>query len=225
MVLAFAGARHLHRARTYQLFGELVPRVETTRKVIALTFDDGPTAGYGDQVLDILRQLDVRATFFVNGRDVEAQTELVSRMAAEGHELGNHTYSHARMVLKSPAFIRREVESTDAAIRAAGYRGPIHFRPPYGKKLVILPYYLWKTGRTTIMWDIEPESYPEVSADAGRITEHVVSKAEPGSIILLHVMFGSRAESLKAVGPIVTELRQQGYQFVTVSELLALQGK
>lgn len=133
MVIAVTGAQHLHKARTYQPFGELVPRVERTRKVIALTFDDGPTAGYGDQILDLLRQLNIRATFFVNGRDVEAQAELVSRMAAEGHELGNHTYSHARMVLKS------------------GYTGPIHFRPPYGKKLVILPHYLWKTGRKTIM--------------------------------------------------------------------------
>lgn len=223
--LALTGTWHLHKARTYQLFGTLVPRVKTTQKVVALTFDDGPTPGYGEQILDILRKLDVKATFFVNGRDVEKAPDLTRRMVAAGHELGNHTYSHARMVLQSPAFIRDEIERTDAAIRGAGYAEAIHFRPPYGKKLVALPYYLWRTDRTTITWDIEPETYPEIAADATRITEHVVTKARPGSIILLHVMFGSRAESVKAVAPIITELKAQGYQFVTVSELLALQRK
>jgi chitin deacetylase len=164
----------------------------------------------------------VKATFFLIGAEIEQRPELARRIAAEGHELGNHSYSHTHMVLKSPSFIREEIERTDQLIRAAGYEGDIHFRPPYSYKLVLLPYYLSKTNRKTITMDIEPDSYPEVAADPERIVSHVVERARPGSIILLHVMYKGRETSLRAVGGIIDRLKEQGYEFKTVSELLAL---
>lgn len=220
VVLVLAGARSLASSRTFQLFGDLVHRVETSDRVVALTFDDGPTATGVDSILTILADEDVLATFFFTGSELAANPGLAERVVAAGHELGNHSYSHKRFLLRSPGFIRREVETTDSLIRAAGHRGPIHFRPPYGKKLVGLPLYLSRTGRTSIMWDVEPESDPAIGGDAGRIVEHVAREVRPGSIILLHVMYPSRRESLTSVRGIVRRLRADGYTFVRVSELL-----
>lgn len=211
----------ISRSRTFQLFGEILPRVDTTHKAVALTFDDGPTVEATNQVLAILAAEDVRATFFVTGAELRQNMPQGRMIVASGHELGNHSYSHGRMVLVTPSYVAQELEQTDNLIREAGYQGAIHFRPPYGKKLVALPYYLSKTGKKTITWDVEPESDPEVAADSDKIAQHVVAKAGPGSIIILHVMYGSRRESMKAVKKIIDGLKEKGYSFRTVSELIA----
>ena len=211
----------LSNSRTFQLFGEIVPRVNTSVKAVALTFDDGPTTQATGEVLTILRERNVKATFFLIGAELEQHPELGKAIVSEGHELGNHSYAHKRLVLKSPSFIKEEIERTDQLIRDAGYQGTIHVRPPNGKKLVLLPYYLSKTNRKTIMWDVEPDSYTDVAEDANKIVEHVMERARPGSIILLHVMYESRIQSLRAVAGIIDGLKQQGYEFKTVSELLS----
>ena len=209
----------ISRSRTFQFFGEIIPKVDTTENVVALTFDDGPTVTATDQILAILAEQNVKATFFVIGGELENNLDQAKKIAAAGHELGNHSYSHVRMMFVTPSFVRQEIETTDKLIRDAGYQGEIFFRPPYGKKLFALPYYLSKTGRKTITWDVEPESYPEIDADADKIAEHVLSKTRPGSIIILHVMYPNRFESMKAVKKIVEGLKAQGYSFKTVSEL------
>lgn len=222
LLLVSGAAWRLSKSRQFQLFGKMVTRVETASPVLALSFDDGPRPGFTEEILQILREEGVRATFFVTGQDLEENLPAAQRLVADGHELGNHSYSHRRMIGRSYAFVRGEVERTDALIREAGYEGDIHFRPPYGKQLVVLPYYLGVTDRTTIFWDVEPESHPEIAADADRIVSYVLDEAQPGSIILLHVMYDSRAETMQAVPGIIQGLRGKGYQFVTVSELLAL---
>ena len=208
----------ISRSRTFQLFGEIYPRVATSEKVVALTFDDGPTIKT-DEILSILEDLNVKATFFVVGADLEKNISLGQKIVAAGHELGNHTYSHKRMVLKSYDYIRQEIERTDQLIRKAGYTGEILFRPPNGKKLLLLPYYLKQHARKTIMWDVEPDAF-EIASSSEEIVKHVMENTKPGSIILLHVMFDSRRESVKALEGIVTGLREHGYRFKTVSELL-----
>ena len=125
-------------------------------------------------------------------------------------------------MLKSPSFIKAEIERTDQLIRDTGYEGAIHFRPPYGKKLLLLPYYLSKTNRKTVMWDVEPDSYADVSKDANRIVEYVMAHVRPGSIVILHVMYQSRIESLRAVAGIIDGLKREGYEFKSVSELLSM---
>jgi peptidoglycan/xylan/chitin deacetylase (PgdA/CDA1 family) len=210
----------LSNSRTFQFFGEIVPRVETSAPVVALTFDDGPSPRYAPQVLTILREQDVKATFFVTGQALEEHMAAAHSIVAEGHELGNHSFSHQRMIGKPYAFIQQEIERTDQLIRETGYSGDIHFRPPYGKKFILLPYYLSRTGRSSIFMDVAPDSYPEVAADADKIVEHVLSKARPGSIILLHVMADSRDQSRRAIPGIIYGLQDRGYRFVTVSELL-----
>jgi len=213
------GGLELVGSRTFQFYGNIVPRVETNTKIVALTFDDGPTKNTA-AILEILAELDVQATFFLTGNELVENPDEGRMIAQAGHELGNHSYSHSRMILKTPGSIREEIERTNELIRQTGYSGPLHFRPPYGKKFIALPRYLKSQGMKTIMWDVEPESNPEVAASAGAITTHVLENVEPGSIILLHVMYESRAETVKAVADIVTGLRAQGYEFVTVSNLL-----
>ena len=215
------GLRQVSRSRTFQFFGEIIPRVETSQKIVALTFDDGPTPQATDQILAILSEMNVRATFFVTGAELEQNLDQGKKLVAAGHELGNHSYSHVRMFFVTPSFVKQEIESTDKLIREAGYQGDIHFRPPYGKKLFTLPYYLWKHRRKSITWDVEPDSYPEIAADANKIVEHVLANVRPGSIIILHVMYPNRRESMKSVKMIVEGLRAEGYEFKTVSELLA----
>lgn len=219
LVLAWGGWT-LSKSRSLQLFGELVTRVATADSVVALTFDDGPVPGYTDSVLAILADSSVHATFFVVGGAVAAHPDLARRAVSAGHELGNHSYSHHRMLFKTPGYVRREIHDTDTLIRAAGERGLIHVRPPYGKRLVILPWLLSRTDRLTVLWDLEPDSYPAIAREPGRIVEHVMRGVRPGSIILLHVETPGRGPARAALPPLIGALRAAGYELVTVSELL-----
>lgn len=216
------GLRQLARARTMQLVGRLVPRIDATAPVVALTFDDGPIPARLDEILEPLAARRVRATFFVTGAELAATPDAGRRLVAAGHELGNHTYSHARMVFRSPGFIRDEVERTDALIRASGQQGQIYFRPPFCYKLVGLPWFLARSGRTSVTWDVEPDSYPDVAASAAGIVGHVLDRVRPGSIVLLHVWHESRHTSRAAIPMIVEALQAKGYRFVTVGELIGM---
>ena len=220
IALALVGLRRLAKSRTFQLFGDIVHRVDTRDSVVALSFDDGPVAGVADTLLAMLGSRGVHATFFVTGHELAGAPSVGTALVAAGHELGNHTWSHRRMVLVSPATIRHEIESTDSTIRAAGERGPIRFRPPFGYKLFGLPWYLWRTERTTVTWDVEPDSYPRVAATAHGIVTHVLERVRPGSIILLHPWYRSRATSLAAVPMLVDSLHARGYRVTTVGQLL-----
>jgi len=217
--IAWAGWQ-LSNSRSVQLFGELVTRVETADSVVALTFDDGPAPGYTDSVLTILADSNVHATFFVVGSALAQHFDLGRRVLRAGHELGNHSYSHHRLVFKTPSYVRREVEQTDSLIRAAGQDQATHFRPPYGKRLVILPWFLSRSHRVTVLWDLEPDTYPEVARDPARVVDYVVKRVRPGSIILLHVESRGRAPARMALPPLIGALRAAGYEFVTVSELI-----
>jgi peptidoglycan/xylan/chitin deacetylase (PgdA/CDA1 family) len=217
--LGLAGAAwRLHKSRAYQVFGDLITSVGTSDSIVALTFDDGPVPVYTDSVLAILERENVLATFFVVGSSLARYPELGNRIARAGHELGNHSFSHEQMVLMSQDRIRSEVEATDSLIRRAGAAADIPFRPPYGKRLVGLPWYLQRTGRSTVLWTLEPDSWFRNRND---MVTHVAENARPGSIILLHVEISSRVEERAALPLIIQALKRQGYRFVTVSELIA----
>ena len=219
-VLATAiGLYRISKSRTFQFFGEIYSRVETPEKVVALTFDDGPTKANTDKILAILQEENVEATFYLMGAEIEKNPGEAEKIAAAGHELGNHTYHHERMWFVSPDFVETEVEKTDELIKKAGYTGEITFRPPFGKKLFVLPWYLSSTGRKTITWDVEPETYFQKSED---MVKYSLENTRNGSIILLHVMYDNRAESMKSIQPIISGLREKGFVFKTVSELIAL---
>lgn len=209
-------------SRPYQVAGDLVQHVRVPEKVVALTFDDGPVPERVEPLLAVLREEDVRATFFVIGEAVAQHPESASQLMAAGHQLANHSYTHPRMVFRSADFYARQVEDTDAQLRAIGFTGPIVFRPPYGKKLVGLPRYLEATGRTTVTWGVQPEADSGPPRPAVQIVAHVLEHAYPGVIILLHPWYPGGEQSRRAIRPIIQGLRQHGYRFLTVSELLAL---
>ncbi|MEK4080562.1 polysaccharide deacetylase family protein [Solibacillus sp. FSL K6-1126] len=215
MALLFAGMFKVTKLRTFQIFGGLTYQAETKDKVIALTFDDGPTKNV-DQLLPLLDEYKVKATFFLIGNEIEKHPEEAKKLVEAGHQIGNHTYSHKRMVLKSPSFIEEEIEKTDELIRSIGYAGEIDFRPPYGKKFVGLPYYLNKTNRETIMWSLDPETYYTSVDDK---VDYVLENIKPGSIILLHPMYDQTGGTIQVVEAILKELTSEGYEFVTVNEL------
>lgn len=215
------GAWNISKSRTFQVFGDITAKAETNEKVVALTFDDGPWGKeYTTQVLKTLEGYDVKGTFFLNGSGIQQNKQSAIELVNAGHQIGNHSYSHKRMILMSLDEVRYEVDSTTALIRQVGFEGEIYFRPPYGKKLFVLPYYLKSEGIKTITWNVDPETYPKIAGSSASIAEYVVKNSTPGSIILLHVLGSKNKESRDAIGPIIEGLRAKGYKFVTVSQLL-----
>ncbi len=219
--LLFFGTYKLMNSRTFQLYGGLTYKVETNQKVVALTFDDGPTENV-DDILTLLNNHEIKATFFLIGHEIEKNQEEAKAIVNEGHQIGNHSYSHQRMIFKSPLFIKEEIEKTDELIRQVGYKGEIDFRPPNGKKIVGLPYYLSTHNKETITWNIEPDT---AHTDVSNKIEFVKENVTPGSIILIHAMYDKTGEELKAIEGIIQTLSNKGYKFVTVNELQSLSVK
>ena len=219
--LGFAALKIMN-SRTFQFYGGIVNRLNTEEKVIALTFDDGPSEKV-DEILSILNKENVKATFFLIGNEIEKYPQEAKKLILAGHEIGNHTYSHNRMVFKSPAYIKKEIEKTDSLIRELGYNDTIQFRPPNGKKLLLLPYHLKNTNRKTILWNIEPNSYPEINSSSEKIISYVVDNVKPGSIILLHPMYDENGNTINAIKGVIEGLKAKGYTFKTVNELLKMQ--
>lgn len=215
ILLSLYGTYKLMNSRTVQLFGGLTNRVETGEKVVALTFDDGPTKKVED-ILPLLDEYQAKATFFVVGKEMESNLEIGKQLVEAGHQIGNHTYSHEPMIFKRYSTIKEEIERTNDVIRAAGYEGEVDFRPPYGKKLAVLPYYLDQHQVETITWDLEPDTYFSSVEDK---VNYVKENVKPGSIILLHPMYDQTGNELKTIEGILDSLTQKGYEFVTVNEL------
>lgn len=205
------------RQPTFQFFGALLYRVNTPEKVVALTFDDGPSPENTEDVLKILRENSVKATFFLVGKNIERFPELARKVVSEGHQAANHSYSHRRMLLQSTAFCRDEIEKTDSLIRDVGYTEEIVFRPPFGKKLFSLPLALRELNKLSVTWDVEPEDTE--TQDATLLQKRVLDHAKPGSIILFHDGNARKEGTLAALPVIIRELRSQGYGFLTVNDL------
>jgi len=221
VLLTLLGAWRLSNSRTFQVFGKLVAERPCNERLVALTLDDGPTELGTQPLLELLARHGVPATFFLVGRELEEFPELGRRIVLAGHQLGNHSYTHSRLLLRPISFIRHEIEATDAAIRAAGFAGEILFRPPYGKKLLGLPWFLWRTGRTTLMWNLEPESAAGVGPTEQDQVSYVLDQVTPGSILLLHAMIDPAGFEKRVLAQVLPALQARGYRWVTVAELLA----
>lgn len=223
VLFSVAGVWRLSSLPDLQVFGEIKSQAMISEKVVALTFDDGPTPDKTNQILQILAEEQIPATFFLIGQEVQQHPQLVRQILAAGHQVGNHSFSHQRMIFKSPAFVAGEIEQTDKLLRDSGVDGVIYFRPPYGKKLLVLPWYLMKHHRVSVTWDVAPENFPKIAKDPQALVDYTVQQTKPGSIILLHVMYDSRQATMQAVPQIIRQLKAQGYRFVTVHELLKLE--
>ncbi|WP_310187402.1 polysaccharide deacetylase family protein [Bacillus sp. 3255] len=215
VILLLYGFMRFINLRSFQLFGGITDHVETSEKVVAITFDDGPTKQV-DPILDILSKFDARATFFVIGHELKDNMEEARKIVNAGHQMGNHSYSHERFIFQSRSYVQREIEETNKLIREAGYADEIDFRPPYGKKLFSLPRYLHEHDIQTIMWSLEPDTSYTGAADKIKAVEEGI---RPGAIILLHPMYDTSGQELLALEGILEMLSRQGYRFVTVNEL------
>ncbi len=214
-IVVLLAAWHVARA-PWQLMGVTVDRVRTDKPVVALTFDDGPTREWTGPVLATLEREGVRATFFLIGESVDANPAEARAIVDAGHEVGNHSYTHQRMVLRSAAFVRSEIERTDAALGRAGWQERILFRSPYCKKFFVLPHYLSQNGRVNVFWDVQDSP----AADAPQLASAMLAHTRTGSVILMHVMYDSGQRSREALPLIIRGLRARGFGFVTVSELM-----
>jgi len=197
-----------------------INRADTEVKVVALTYDDGPSSPYTNQLLDILDRYQVKATFFAIGRKIEKHPEIVPMIVARGHELGNHSYSHTDMMSKPREFLLSEIEKTDKLLQEVGVKqDSISFRPPYGRRSVVLSYLLSQMQKKMIMWDVNSLDY-EKTLTAEDIANRVIDNVRSGSIVLMHDSGGDRSKTLAATQAIVKTLQSKGYAFKTVSELL-----
>lgn len=208
-------------ARCFALVGDVICRVETGRPMVALTFDDGPTEQGVDSALAALGARGARATFFLIGREVAQRPHLVRRIAAEGHEIANHSLTHRVMIGRSSGFYDREIGETHRRLIAAGAPPPKLFRPPYGKKLWGLPAAARRHGYRMVMIDVEEPLVedPRVYAD------RVVRGAKPGSILLMHLMYRSNRTAREALPLVIEGLQARGFRIVPVGELLAAGGR
>jgi peptidoglycan/xylan/chitin deacetylase (PgdA/CDA1 family) len=217
LALSTAAVWQLSKARCLQLVGDVTCRMETESKLVALTFDDGPTPEGVDAVLAELEPRGIHATFFLIGNRMEKFPGQAERLIAAGHELGNHTYSHQRNLGRSQDFYAAEIARTDALLKAAGSDTKL-FRPPFGKRLIGLPLEVERAGYRTIMWDVEDE--PDKFDDPRAYAADILSKARPGSIILMHPMYRHSQIARDALPIILDGLEAKGFEVVTVSELL-----
>ena len=208
--------REIVNASTFQLFGDYVARVDTPEKVVALTFDDGPDPYHTPRVLDVLDRYQVKATFFMMGRNVERYPAVAREVLHRGHEIGNHSYSHPKLILMSPSRVRDEIERTDQLLREIGVSGDILFRPPHAAKFLVLPYVLVQMNKLSVLGDVDPEEWR--GRPAAVMTESILRQVRPGSIIGLHDPLG--AETLRTLEDSIKSLAAQGYSFETVSQLV-----
>ncbi len=187
--------------------------------LIALTFDDGPDGGVTEEILDILAKFGIKATFFVIGVNCEKNPEVLKRIAKEGHEIGNHTYSHPSLKNISKKALSDEIDKNEEIIYSITERSTTLFRPPEGVYTPEIGKVLDERGYTPILWSVDTEDWRCPSS------ESIVSAVEKGSgsgvIILCHDYVAGKSSTPAALRIFIPRLLMQGYEFVTVSELLS----
>ena len=208
-------------SKTSQLFGPSVYRGPGGRKSIALTFDDGPTEGTL-ALLDYLSSEGAMATFFQCGMNVRRYPHIAGRVVACGHEIGNHTFSHPRLTFRSPEFIDREITEAQKVIQFETGITPMLLRPPYGFRWPGMRAVQHKLSLLGVMWTVIGYDW---RWSAGRIADYVLARSFPGGIICLHDGRGVQSspditQTLLAVRRIVPVLKDLGYKFEVVSDIL-----
>jgi chitin deacetylase len=195
-----------------------VRSVRTQEKVVALTFDDGPSSPYTDEILTVLDKHNVKATFFVMGIHAKSNLALLKKMVAAGHEIGNHSMYHDKESKKSTQTLMKELPEVDKIIRQSGYTGEIMFRSPFGLTSDNLRTALTELNKKNFLFDFLSQDWENLATAV--IVDRVVSHAKPGHIIVLHDGGKGRSHTVEATGEIIEKLKSKGYRFVTASELL-----
>ncbi|MHB1653367.1 MAG: polysaccharide deacetylase family protein [Desulfitobacteriaceae bacterium] len=191
--------------------------VHTEQKVVALTFDDGPDPAFTEPILVILKQKQVKATFFVIGENVYQNPSILRRIVAEGHEIGNHSYTHNYNRNK----VATEIKKTDEVVYTVTGKHTHFYRPPGGYASKSQIETIKNQGYVVTLWSIDSKDWRRPGVD--RIVDNVLGNISPGSIVLFHDGGGFRSQTVEALERVIDALRADGYRFVTLSELRAFE--
>ncbi|EFU41598.1 polysaccharide deacetylase family sporulation protein PdaB [Paenibacillus vortex V453] len=209
----------------YEERGEIVWEVPTPSKVIALTFDDGPDAHTTVEILDLLKQYGAKATFFVVGNRVEKHPDIVARELHEGHEIGNHSYTHPPFHNINASKLTSELNRTQEAIFKATGSKTVLFRPPGGSYNESIVRTSKDIGMLTVLWSWHQDTLDWRKPGVNRIVKKVLDNAHNGDIVLMHDFVPTSTQTVEALSVILPELQKRGFTFVTVSELLSYHDK
>lgn len=201
----------------------IIKKGNEDEKIIALTFDDGPDEVFTPQVLDILKKNDVKATFFLVGENLKQNKEIVKRQFEEGHEIGNHTYTHINVAKSGYDKVYEEITKTQEEIKEIIGVEPKLFRPPYRAMSRHMCDIVKNKNMNIILWsNLDPRDWSNPGVYS--IVNTIESKVENGNIILLHDynnLRNSKSQTIQALESVIPYLKEQGYKFVTISELIA----
>jgi peptidoglycan-N-acetylglucosamine deacetylase len=192
--------------------------VKVNGPYVAMTFDDGPHATLTPKLLDLLAQRKIKATFFVLGENAQRHPEILTRAIAEGHEIGNHSWSHPNLAKLSNEALRSQLQRTDDVIAQAIGSHPKIMRPPYGE--LTPKQRQWvnsEFGYKVILWEVDPLDWKEPGPSI--VAQRIIRETKPGSIMLSHDI---HAQTIAAMPETFDALLAKGFKFVTVSELLSL---
>lgn len=200
----------------------IIKKGNENNKMIALTFDDGPDENFTPQILDILKKYKAKATFFVVGEKVGWNSEIVKRTHDEGHEIGNHTFTHINICKNSNEKILKEINETQKIIKnITGYE-PTLFRPPYRAMNESLFDIIKSNNMKLVLWsDIDTKDWSNPGVD--NIVKSIESKASNGTIVVLHdynKIRSDKSQTIIALEKIIPKMQSFGYEFVTISEII-----
>lgn len=200
----------------------IIKKGNEDEKIIALTFDDGPDEVFTPQVLDILKKNDVKATFFLVGENLKQNKEIVKRQFEEGHEIGNHTYTHINVAKSGYDKVYEEITKTQEEIKEIIGVEPKLFRPPYRAMSRHMCDIVKNKNMNIILWsNLDPRDWSNPGVYS--IVNTIESKVGNGNIILLHDynnLRNSKSQTIQALESVIPYLKEQGYKFVTISELI-----
>ena len=193
-------------------------RCETKLPIVAITFDDGPDPVLTPRLLDLLKERHIHATFFLVGKNAAAFPAVVQRIVEEGHEVGNHSWSHPLLTQLSKESVESQLRRTHEAIVKACGIAPLLYRPPYGSVRLSQRAQIEKTfGYSSILWDVDPQDWQH-PRNAQKVYDRIHSQTRPGSIILCHDIHETTIAAMPAT---LDDLAARGYRFATVTQLIA----
>lgn len=200
-------------------------RVSSSDKLVALTFDDGPSPVWTPKILDELSKAGVKATFFMLGEHAAKYPEVARRVAGEGHEIGNHTYDHHVLIYYTMEELEKEIKYAENVIKGVTGVTTMYFRPPKAWLTQDEKVKIGRMGYKVILWSLNSKDW--VAFHDKQITSYILRRVRPGDIILFHdsggaftAEGGDRAQTVKTIPRLVKKLKERGFKFVTISELL-----
>ena len=225
---AIVSPRQVHDVATHEASStstETTTESSTSTKFVALTFDDGPYGTSTREILDILKEKSVHATFFLLGKNSQEFPDEPLREVTEGHEIGNHSFDHSmQLPSMTAAQFSANLDQAETAIATSTGIHPTLFRPPYGALSTTMRQVLKTKGYSIALWNVDPTDWNYVSSTSVQVVQRILSAVKPNSVILLHdgrdtQINAPRDNTVNALPTLIDDLRAQGYEFLTISEL------